>query len=201
VTTSLFTLKANTAYLVFAYTKSSAGDSATFTSIGLGGPTFNLIGTGFADYNSPAIDHEFGRWLIGGVSDAGPGTITVTFVNTINNQAWVHVVELCESDTLDPIAQSAYATSPGNSNTSPYTADLPLPPLQSTNFDVYFVSSNENIGGSPPTPVPAATLLLYDKAGGGSGVTYFRDTPPLQNQQFTAANHHWGTIAVEIKRP
>ena len=94
---------------MFAYAKSSAGNSATFSFSG-GTPTFNSIGAGSADYND--IDSEFGRWLNGGASDS-TGTITVTVANTINNQAWVHVVELCGNDPSNPIAQNAYATSPG----------------------------------------------------------------------------------------
>jgi len=52
ITTGSFTLKANTTYLVFAYTDSDTGDSATFTSTFSGSPTFNNIGAGSAVYAS-----------------------------------------------------------------------------------------------------------------------------------------------------
>ena len=70
VTTGSFTLKANTTYLVFAFAHSWAGDSATFSSTGLGSPTFNTSGRGRAlqGNRSNNIDHEFGRYLNGGGS-------------------------------------------------------------------------------------------------------------------------------------
>jgi len=197
LTTASFTLKANTTYLVFAFTSSASGDSATFSSTFSSSPTFNNIGSGSAVL-SDGKEYEFGRWLNGGGSNA-TGTITVTFAKTII-QAYLQVVELCGNDTSAPIAQQAYAT--GN-NTNPYTANLPAPPLAGTNFDVYFLCAKENLGASAPTGTPAVTNLIYVPGGSGSAGTYFRDTPPSQNESFCmgCAIKHWGTIAVEIKRP
>ena len=198
MTTGTFTLKANTTYLVFAFTNSTTGDSATFSSTFSGSPTFNLIGAGSGVYAS-GKQYEFGRWLNGGGSNA-TGTITVTFVQTMH-QAYLQVVELCGNDTSAPIAQQAYAAGNG---TTPYTANLPLAPLASTNFDVYFLNAKEDLGGSAPVGTPVATSLLYLHSGNGTAGTYFRDTPPSQTESFNtspASNKHWGTIAVEIKRP
>jgi len=195
VTTTSFTLKANTTYLVFAFTDSNTGDSATFSSTFSGSPTFNNIGSGSAVLAGDGKEYEFGRWLNGGATDS-TGTITVTFAKT-TSQAYLHVVQLCGNDTSAPIAQNAYAT--GN-NTNPYTANLPLAPLAGTNFDVYFLCGKEDLGGSAPTGTPAVTNLIYGHAGGGSAGTYFAGTPS-QNESFAGANKHWGTIAVEIKRP
>jgi hypothetical protein len=191
VTTASFTLQANTTYLVFAFTNSAAGDSATFSFSG-GSPTFNNIGTGSLNYNTS--DYEFGRWLNGGASDA-TGTITVTFVKTIH-QAYLQVIKLSGNNLSTPIAQSAYAS--GN-NTNPYTANLPSPPIAPTNFDVYFLDANENLGATVPIGTPAVTNLIYVPGSGTAG-TYFANTPS-QNESFAGANHHWATIAVEIKRP
>ena len=193
MTTGTFTLKANTTYLVFAFTNSNTGDSATFSSTFSGSPTFNLIGTGSLVVGD-GKEYEFGRWLNGGGSNA-TGTITVTFVQTMH-QAYLQVVELCGNDTSAPIAQQAYAA--GN-NTNPYTANLGSPPLAS-NFDVYFLDANEDLGSSAPTGTPAVTNLIYAHAGAGSAGTYFKDTPS-QNESFAGGNKHWATIAVEIKRP
>ena len=197
VTTGSFTLKANTTYLVFAYTNSSPGDSATFSFSG-GSPTFNNIGAGSASYNG-ALSYEFGRWLNGGASNV-TGTITVTFVNTIS-RAFLQVVELCGNDTSNPIAQSAYATIVGTTPSHPYTANLPAAPLASTNFDVYFLNAQDEFGGSTGPPgTPAVTYLLYQHSGAAAG-TSFKDTPS-QNESFdNGSTHRWGTIAVEIKRP
>src|SRR4029077_13265360 len=109
------------------------------------------------------------------------------------------VVELCGNDTSNPIAQSAYATSPVNTNSSPYTANLPLPPLAGTNFDVYFLNGNEDLGGSAPAGTPAVTNLIYGHNFNGTAGTSFKGTPS-QNESFAGGGHHWGTIAVEIKR-
>ena len=198
MTTGTFTLKANTTYLVFAFTNSNTGDSATFSSTFSGSPTFNNIGSGSAVLAGDGKEYEFGRWLNGGGSNA-TGTITVTFAKTIN-QAYLQVVELCGNDTSAPIAQQAYAT--GN-NITPYTANLPLAPLASTNFDVYFLCAKEDLNSPAPTGTPAATSLFYAHSGNGTAGMYFRDTPPSQNESFCVGcgGKHWGTIAVEIKRP
>jgi len=182
---------------VFAFTNSNTGDSATFSSTFSGSPTFNLIGAGSLVVGD-GKEYEFGRWLNGGASDA-TGTITVTFVQT-TKQAYLHVVQLCGNDTSAPIAQQLYST--GN-NTNPYTANLPLAPLASTNFDVYFLNAKESLGASAPTGTPAVTNLIYVQGGSGTAGTYFRDTPPSQNESFCVGcgGKHWGTIAVEIKRP
>jgi len=192
VTTQSFTVKANTTYLVFAFTSSGNGDSATPSS-SVAGLTFNTIGSGSLFYNGK--DYEFGWWVNGGGSDA-TGTISVTFVKK-PNQAYVQVIQLSGNDTSNPIAQNAYAS--GN-NTNPYTANLPAPPVAGTNFDVYFLDANEDLGGSAPTGTPTVTNLIYVHASAGSAGTYFADTPS-QNESFAGANKHWGTIAVEIKRP
>ena len=197
MTTGTFTLKANTTYLVFAFTNSNTGDSATFSSTFSGSPTFNLIGPGSLVVGD-GKEYEFGRWLNGGGSNA-TGTITVTFVQTMH-QAYLQVVELCGNDTSAPIAQQAYAAGNG---TNPYTANLPLAPLAGTDFDVYFLNAKEGLGASAPTGTPAVTNLIYVPGGSGSAATYFAGTPS-QNESFNtspASSKHWGTIAVEIKRP
>jgi hypothetical protein len=140
-------------------------------------------------------DYEFGWWVNGGASNAS-GTISVTFKKD-PAKAYVQVIELYGNDTLNPIAQSAYAS--GN-NTNPYTANLPDPPLASTNFDVYFLDAHEDLGNSVPTGTSAVTNLVYAHAGGGTAATYFKETQS-QLQSFAGPNKHWATIAVEIKRP
>src|SRR5262249_44567003 len=118
VTTATFTLQANTTYLVFAFTESATGDSATFSSTFSGNPAFTPIGTGSLNYNTS--DYEFGQWLTGGASDQ-TGQIRATFVKT-TAQAYLHVIKLSGNNISTPIAQSAYTS--GN-NTNPYTANLP----------------------------------------------------------------------------
>ena len=192
VTTPSFTLKANTTYLVFAFTNSAKDDDAS-PSCSVGGLTFDTIGVDSMFYNGK--DYEFGWWVNGGASDAS-GTISVTFKKD-PALAYVQVIELYGNDTLNPIAQSNYAS--GN-NTNPYIANLPAPPLASTNFDVYFLDAHEDLGGTVPTGTSAVTNLIYAHAGGGSAATYFKETQS-QNQSFAGPNKHWATIAVEIKRP
>jgi hypothetical protein len=201
VTSPNYSYKANTTYLVFVYTSSAAGDSATFTSNINGSPTFNNIGSGSANYNT--VDYEFGRWLNTGANPGNNKNITVTFAKTIV-RAYIHVVELCGNDMVAPIAQSFYTTSPGTTQTNPYTANLPLAPIGLTNFDVYYLNTQEDLAGNNPTSNPAITLLTpYLHASNGSAATFFANTPS-QNESFNKnpiAVAHWGTIAVEIKRP
>ena len=131
MTTASFTLQANTTYLVFAFTNSAAGDSATFSSTFTGSPVFTPIGTGSLNYNTS--DYAFGRWLNGGATSSA-GKITVTFAKTIQ-KAYLHVIQLSGNNISTPIAQSAYTS--GNSNT--YTANLPASPT-SGDQEVVFVS-------------------------------------------------------------
>jgi hypothetical protein len=54
--------------------------------------------------------------------------------------------------------------------------------------------------------LPAITNIDYQNAGSGTAGTWFNNATS-QNQQFCqgstcpGAQQHWGTIAVEIKRP
>jgi hypothetical protein len=190
VTTSSFTLKANTTYIVFAFTESATGDSATFSSTFSGSPAFTPIGAGSLNYNTN--DYEFGQWINGGATDSA-GTITVTFAKG-THQAYLQVVKLSGNNLAVPIEQSAYTS--GN-NTNPYTANLPAP-TTAGDQEVVFLSGGEDLGGSAPPATPSSTLnLVYLHSGGGSAGTYANGTA-TQNTSFAGSNHHWGTIAVEI---
>jgi CSLREA domain-containing protein len=190
VTTPSFLLKANTTYLVFAFTNSAMADSATFSSTFSGSPTFTPIGAGSLFYNSK--DYNFGQWVNGGASDS-TGTIKVTFAKN-THQAYLQVIQLSGNNISNPIAQSAYAS--GN-NTHPYTANLPAPPSSGDN-EVAFLSANEDLGASAPPAMPSSMMnLIYRHAGGGSAGSYANPTA-IQNTSFAGGNHHWGTIAVEI---
>src|SRR5215831_16790676 len=79
VTTPSFTLKANTTYLVFAFTDSALGDSATISGTFSGSPAFTPIGAGSQSYHTQ--NYNFGWWLNGGAIDS-TGTIKVTFLKS-----------------------------------------------------------------------------------------------------------------------
>ena len=190
VTTPPFTLKANTTYLVFAFTNSAAGDTATFSSTFSGSPLLTPIGAGSQFYNNK--DYNFGRWMNGGDSDS-TGTIKVTFAKN-THQAYIQVIKLSGNNLFTPVAQSAYAS--GN-NTNPYTANLPAPPSSGDN-EVAFLSAHEDLGpGAPHATPPSMVNLIYKHAGPGSAGSYDNPTA-TQNTSFSGKNHHWGTIAVEI---
>jgi hypothetical protein len=196
VTTASFTLQANTTYLVFAFTDSSAGDSATFTSTFSGSPTFNNIGSGSLSYTGGgmSVDYEFGRWLKGGATSS-TGTITVTFVKN-TSQAYLQVVKLSGNNLTTPIAQSAYTS--GN-NTNPYTANLPAAP-SSGDQEVVFLSGQQDLGGTAPPATPSMSNLIYVHNGSGSAASYARSNA-TQNTSFSGGNAIWGTIAVDINHP
>jgi hypothetical protein len=189
VTTASFTLKANTTYLVFAFTNSNTGDSATFSSTFSGSPPFMSIGIGSQVYNTK--QYTFGRWVNGGATDS-TGKITVTFAQP-STQAYVQVIQLSGNNVLNPIAQSAYAS--GN-NTNPYTANLPAL-TSSGNNGVNFLTAKEDLGASAPIASPTMTNLVYAHKGDGSAGSYTSQTA-IQNSSFSGGNKHWGTIAVEI---
>ena len=192
LTTASFTLKANTTYLVFAFTNSNTGDGATFSSTFSGSPGFMSIGAGSQVYNTK--QYTFGRWVNGGAADS-TGKITVTFAQP-TTQAYVQVIELGGNNVLNPIAQSAYAS--GN-NTNPYTANLPAPPT-SGNGEVDFLSAKEDLGKTAPPATPAMTNLVYAHVGDGTAGSYTSGSSATatQNTSFAGGNKHWGTIAVEI---
>jgi hypothetical protein len=192
LTTASFTLKANTTYLVFAFTNSAAGDSATFSSTFSGSPAFAPIGAGSLFYNNQ--DYNFGWWVNGGAADS-TGKITINFVKN-THQAYVQVIQLGGNNLSNPIAQSAYAS--GN-NTNPYTANLPSPSTTG-NGEVDFLSANEDLSKTVPIATPSMTNLVYAHAGPGSAGSYTTGTSgtATQNTSFAGGNKHWGTIAVEI---
>jgi hypothetical protein len=190
VVTPTFTLKANTTYLLFVFTNSGPGDSATFSSTFSGNPAFTPIGAGSLFYNNK--DYNFGRWVNGGASDS-TGAIKVTFSKN-THQAYIQVIKLSGNNLSTPVAQSAYTS--GN-NTHPYTANLSAPPSSGDN-EVAFLSANEDLGPSAPHATPASMVnLIYKHAGPGSAGSYTNPTA-TQNTSFAGGNHHWGTIAVEI---
>jgi hypothetical protein len=189
ITSPSFTLKANKTYLVFAFTRSTSGDSATVSSTFAGSPVFNPIGAGSQFFNGK--DYDFGWWLNGGATD-GTGTITVTFAKP-SDQAYLQIVELNGNDTANPIAQSAYAS--GNSN--PYTANLPNPPAAGDS-EVVFLTAHEDLGSTAPAATPPMTNLVYAHSGSGSAGTYAANAAS-QTESFAGGSKHWGTIAVEIR--
>jgi len=190
---------------VFVFVESAASDTASFTSTITGNPTFNLIGTGSKNYNTN--DYEYGRWLTTGASPGTNKTITVTTTQNISKPSYLKVIELggCP-DLVNPIAQSAYTTSPGTTKTSPYTAFLPGP-VANTDFDVYWLNGGDDLGATL-TSSPSITQVDNTHGGGTTGATFFASTPSSQTtEQFCSGTtcpgttNHWGTIAVEIKRP
>jgi hypothetical protein len=184
-----FTLKANTTYLVFAFTSSASGDGATPSSTFTGSPTFHPIGAGSQVFNTK--NYDFAWWLNGGASDS-TGGLTITFAKP-SGQSYLEVVELNGNNVTNPIVQSAYAE--GN-NTNPYTANLPAAPAAGDN-EVAFLTTQEDLGGTAPLATPAMTNLSYDHAGPGSQGIYASDTT-TQSLSFAGNNKHWGTVAVEI---
>jgi hypothetical protein len=185
-----FTAKAGKTYLVFAFTASASGDSASASSTLAGSPAFSPVGAGSQFFNGK--NYDFAWTVKGGAADS-TGTVTVTFAKQ-SQQAYLQVVELNGNDPTSPVAQSAYAN--GN-NTNPYTANLPAPP-GAGNFEVVFLSAGEDLGGSVPVATPTMTNLVYAHNGSGTAGVYVADTAS-QNTSFAGGNHHWGTIAVEIK--
>jgi hypothetical protein len=187
-----FTLKANTTYLVFAFTNSpKTSDGATPSSTFAGSPAFHAIGAGSQVFNKN--DFDFAWWINGGAADS-TGTITVTFQQK-SNQAYLEVVQLNGNNVANPIAQSAYAQ--GN-NTNPYTANFAAAPAAGDN-EVDFLTASEDLGGTAPVATPAMANLDYDHNGNGTQGTYASDSAS-QNSSFAGGNHHWGTVAVEINR-
>ena len=115
----------------------------------------------------------------------GGASLSLAIVSSLRSRPEERVPRSLRSRS-NSIAQSAYAS--GN-NTNPYTANLPAAPLQSTNFDVYFLDGGDDLGPSAPTGTPAVTNLIYVKAGAGTAGTYFGGTPS-QNESFAGANKH-----------
>src|SRR5262249_10537018 len=97
VTTANFTPKANTTYIVFAFSQLIVTSGATAGISGTigGSPTFNDIGTGSASYTNPGgmgdTSSEFGRWFTTGASPGTNKTVSVTFNNN-SNRAYLKVI-------------------------------------------------------------------------------------------------------------
>src|SRR5262249_28510559 len=162
-------------YLVFAFTTSSSGDSATPSSSLAGSPAFTPVGAGSQFFNGKNYDFA---WVAKGGAADSTGTVTVTFAKQ-TSQAYLQVVELNANDTVNPIVQSAYAN--GN-NTNPYTANLAAPP-GAGNYEVVFLTGGEDLGGSAPVATPTMTNLVYAHNGPGTAGVYVADTAS-QNTSF-----------------
>src|SRR5262249_34432840 len=85
ITTPSFTAKANRSYLVFAFTESSSGDSASASSTIAGSPVFMPIGAGSQLFNGK--DYDF-AWVVKGGAADSTGTMTVSFARN-TNQAYL----------------------------------------------------------------------------------------------------------------
>jgi hypothetical protein len=194
VTTTSFTLSANTTYLVFASNNSAAtGDSAAVTSSGFTtSPTVTPIGT--ASYDSAAF--EYAGYVTGG---SGSGTLTVTFGKTIK-QAYLKVIAVTGASTSSPVAQSAFPTMTGTTQSNPASANLSSAPSSSNGELIFWNSTGNATAASTWSSSSSITLVSSSGSAGASGSEgVFGGAPPQQSESLNmGGNKTWATIAVEL---
>jgi hypothetical protein len=194
VTTTSFTISANTAYLVFASNNSGAtGDSAAVTSTGFTtSPTATAIGN--ASYDSAAF--EYAGSVTGG---SGSGTLTVTFGKTIK-QAHVEVIAVTGASTSSPVAQSAFATMTGTTASNPASANLSSAPNAANGELVFWNSTGNATAASTWSSSSSITLVSSSGSAGPSGsIGVFGGAPPQQSESLSmGGNKTWATVAVEL---
>jgi hypothetical protein len=193
-TSSSFTLSANTTYLVFAFNNSgTTGDSATVTSSGFTtGPTISAIGS--ASYDSKYL--EWAGYVTGG---SGSGTLKVTFAKTIK-QAYLEVIAGQGASTSSPVAQNAFATMTGTTQSNPATANLSSAPDPSNGELIYWTGGQSLTATSSWSSSSSITLVSGTTNAGANGSQgTFGGAPPQQTESLNmGGNKLWGTIAVEL---
>ncbi len=193
-TSTSFTLTANTSYLVFAFNDSNTtGDSATVTSSSFGtAPTITALGS--APYDGKYL--EWAGYLTGG---SGTGAVTVTFAKT-TRQIYLEVIAVQGASTGSPVAQSAFATMSGTTQSNPATANLSSTPNPSNGELIYWTggqSLTATSSWSSSTSIALVTGTTNASANGSQAV--FGGAPPQQTESLNmGGNKLWGTVAVEL---
>jgi hypothetical protein len=123
----------------------------------------------------------------------------VTFGKTIK-QAYLQVIAVTGASTSSPVAQSAFATMTGTTQSNPATANLSSTP-NGANGELIYWNSNQSLTASSSWSTSSSIILVSGStaAAGPGSEAAFAGAPPQQTESLNmGSNKTWGTIAVEL---
>ena len=194
-TTSTFTIKANTAYVVLLFRNdaTATNDLSSITTTGFtGSPTFGAI----TSQSLSSDVHEWAYDVTGGASSNGPGSITANFSAAAGKGAVtiVEVVQLTGSNPAVPVVPASESAMNCSGTTA--TANLNSkrrPPATPT---LVLLGATSDLT-TEPAPSPAMTSEFYSDQKPGTAAVYFASVA-TQNESITIANTTWATLALEV---
>jgi Quinohemoprotein amine dehydrogenase, alpha subunit domain III len=194
VTATSVTLSSGSAYLLFAYSKSGSGDTATPSSSGFTtAPTFTAIGSR-QDYGAGGA-HNWAWYTTGG---SGTGSVKLTFAQS-TTRAYIEVIAIGGANTAIPVVTSNEGFATGSSTTA--TANLPNAPSDG-NAEIVFWTTDSNNGNNNDPGSSSALITplgnIYTNNSTGTD-DLFTGSPPQATLNLTQnGSRSWGTIALEI---
>jgi len=195
ITTSSFTIKPSTTYLLLISRTSGTGDSvSSISSSGFSPAVSAFTKVGEVNYNKN--NWQWAYYVTTPSTESGNGTFTISF-GVKGPLSIVDLVQLGGNSTSAPIVTGNVGTAFGNNNLA--TANLPNPPA-STDAGLVFLSSQQDLGGTAPAATPAMSNIFYSHQAPGTAGVYKAGQAQQQESLGLGANHNWGTIALEIKR-
>jgi hypothetical protein len=196
-TTSSFTIKANTTYLLLvSRNPGAAGDS--ISSLSTTGFSTALTLASFTSVTSQTYNtnkYQWAYYVTTSGTESGAGTITVNFAKTQSNgnATIVDVVQIQGNNTASPIVTASEGVTNNNSGTA--TANLTAAPSASDG-EIVLLSSAGSLGGSAPTTSGLNNVFYSGNAGGSAGI--YTGIPAQQNSSFTITSQRWATLTLEI---
>ncbi len=198
-TTSNFTVKPNTTYLLLVFRNSSSGDSiSSISSTGLSPALSTTSFTSVTSQNFSSTGYQWAYYVSTGSSASGTGNLTVKFNKSLSfNQASViDLIQLGGNSTSAPIVTTNEGIAKGTTTTA--TANLPSAPA-SADAGLVFLGGLSDLGTSAPTATPALTSQFYSHQSSGSAA-FYTGVPAVQNESLRVSfGVSWGTLALEIR--
>jgi hypothetical protein len=195
VTTSSFTVKPSTTYLLLLFRHSSSGDSvSSISSSGLSPSLTTSSFSAITSQNFNTSDYQWAYYITTASNASGTGTLTINFTQVLaSGITLADLVQLGGNNTTTPIVTTNEGKASGSGTTA--TANLPSAP-GAQDAEVVFLTGNGNLGGSAPVATGLSNLFYSHQSTGSAGT--YSAIPAQQNSSFTISSQPWGTIALEI---
>ncbi len=194
-TTSTFTVRPNTTYLLLVYRNSVNGDG--INSVSSTGFTPGLNFSSLAAQSFFKVDYQSVYSVTTGAGANGTGSITVSFKKAlgVGQVTILDVIALGGNNTGTPIVTTNERLTFGNVASA--TANMPNAPA-SGDAGLVFLVGQQDLGSAPPTASPAMTNAFYSHQPGGSAGLYMAAPSQQQEAIPVGAGTSWGTIALEV---
>ena len=194
-TTSQFTVKKSTTYVLLVSRGSGSGDAiAGISATNLSSPSFTSIGS--QNFTSGGTTYyQWAYWVTTASNATGKGTLTVTFHNATGSgqQTTVSLIQLAGNDTTNPIVNANVAAATGSGTAA--TAALPNAP-DSSDAELVLLTGADALGGNAPSATGLTNLFYANNSAASAGA--WGAIPAQESSSFTIPSQAWGTIAFEL---